>query len=355
MKRMPSLSVSVLSLLASSTCIATTLHVCPAGCDFARIQDAVNAAASGDTIEVAQGRYVENVRIVAKNLQIVGAGNGRTVVDGASRDSVFTLGTGADSPFAEISISNLAVTHGMATNGGGISVLAGAFANLQGVLAVSNVAHNNGAGIYINTPGAPTTTIKGCAVHNNKVDQNTTFTTGGGIAIFSSIVTIDSSTITRNIVPLAGGGVAFTAGESGAVTITSSSIVDNQTQQDLLNNIFVGGGGGVYFDGPGGGSLTVSKSDVSRNTSAGAAGGLETFGTAVISDTIVSRNLSRGGGGISTGGSGRPLTLKNDYIVQNAGGAGPGGVDNGGSPLFITHTTIKDNVPDDCEGTDCPP
>jgi len=62
MKRMPSLSVSVLSLLASSTCIATTLHVCPVGCDFARIQDAVNAAASGDTIEVAPGRRVACIK-----------------------------------------------------------------------------------------------------------------------------------------------------------------------------------------------------------------------------------------------------------------------------------------------------
>jgi hypothetical protein len=110
------------------------------------------------------------------------------------------------------------------------------------------------------------------------------------------------------------------------VTITSTSVVDNQTQQAILNQLFAGGGGGMV-----------------------------TFGTAVVLDTIIARNLGVSGAGIFTGGSGRPLTLKNDYIVQNtANTGGAGGIDNAGSPLTLVHTTIKDNIPNDCEGTGCP-
>lgn len=228
-------------------------------------------------------------------------------------------------------------------------MLRGAFAHLQGIIAVSNIANAAGAGIYINTPGAPTTTIKGCSVHNNKVDQARIEYMGGGISIVSSDVSIDSSTITRNIIPNWGGGGGISSGPGGSggivahVTITSSSIVDNTA--DL--------GAGVGFDGENGGSLTISKSDISRNNGNSLGGGLDTLGQTTVSDTIIGRNVSHEGGGIFSGGPGT-LTLKNDYIVQNTGTPGTGGV-NSNNPIVLSHTLIKDNVPNDCTGAGCPP
>jgi hypothetical protein len=39
--------------------LANKLFVCPSNCAFAKIQVAVDAAASGDVIQIAAGRYSE--------------------------------------------------------------------------------------------------------------------------------------------------------------------------------------------------------------------------------------------------------------------------------------------------------
>ena len=56
-----------------------------------RIQGAVNAAATGDSVNVASGKYLENVKI-DKSLTLNGAGKGSTIVDGKKTGSVFTVG-----------------------------------------------------------------------------------------------------------------------------------------------------------------------------------------------------------------------------------------------------------------------
>jgi len=73
---------------------ANTLHVC-ATCAHKTIQSAVNDAASGDTVAVAAGRYVENITARGKSLTIQGAGSPTTSVVAAGRGPVFTLGSGA--------------------------------------------------------------------------------------------------------------------------------------------------------------------------------------------------------------------------------------------------------------------
>jgi hypothetical protein len=54
----------------------TILNVSTAPGDFHTIQDAVNAAVNGDTIEIAPGTYVEQVTINGKDLTVHGAGDG---------------------------------------------------------------------------------------------------------------------------------------------------------------------------------------------------------------------------------------------------------------------------------------
>lgn len=59
----------VLSLVLAAFVIFSTLSsageltVCPEGCDYTKIQDAVDFANSGDTIIVGDGTYTENVKV----------------------------------------------------------------------------------------------------------------------------------------------------------------------------------------------------------------------------------------------------------------------------------------------------
>ena len=49
--------------------------------DHTSIQDAIDAAGSGDTIRVWEGTYTENV-VVDKRMDLVGNGSGETTIDG---------------------------------------------------------------------------------------------------------------------------------------------------------------------------------------------------------------------------------------------------------------------------------
>ena len=54
---------------------AATLTVCPSGCPYTVIQDAVNAAAPGDTVQVSAGTYTQTVTIIT-SLTLAGVGVG---------------------------------------------------------------------------------------------------------------------------------------------------------------------------------------------------------------------------------------------------------------------------------------
>lgn len=61
---------------------AGTLTVCPSGCQFSKIQDALNAAQPGDTIEIKEGTYAENLT-VNKSLKLIGEGRDAVTIKGA--------------------------------------------------------------------------------------------------------------------------------------------------------------------------------------------------------------------------------------------------------------------------------
>src|SRR5262249_2556532 len=150
------------------------ITVCAAGCQFSMIQDAVNAAVSGTTINVGAGTYAENVSINQVSsrrkfvLSIEGADPVSTIVDGSGASSVFTI-VGAK---ATVTLRKLTMRNGLAPGTG-------------------TVVPTEGGGVFAGL-GA-TVEIDSCVVSGNHADH------GAGIAADDGGLTIRLSTISNNL------------------------------------------------------------------------------------------------------------------------------------------------------------
>lgn len=186
---------------------------------------------SPQTIALTHGEL-----LIDKNLSIVGTGANLLTVSGNNANRVFrVINTTA-------SINSLTVTGGNADNGGGIfsfgsqltitnSVIAGntASANAGGIynidgtleLSTSTVSGNTAgdAGGGITNGGAPAV----LNVINSTISGNTALN-GGGI-FTNGQVTVRSSTITRNVASINGGGIANFTGE--AVSLGNTIVAGN--------------------------------------------------------------------------------------------------------------------------------
>lgn len=87
--------------------------------NFGTIQAAVDAAATGDTILVRPGAYLENVRIISKGVTLKSTdGPETTIIDGSGLSSTLYY-----SGYYENNVlDGFTVTNGYAGNGGGIYI-----------------------------------------------------------------------------------------------------------------------------------------------------------------------------------------------------------------------------------------
>jgi hypothetical protein len=247
---------------------AATLTVCPSGppaCTYSHIQDAINAASSGDTITIAAGTYTEHLTIGGKNLSLTGAGAANTTIDGQNTDRVVLI-----NPGTQVSISGVTITRGTSSTGGGI--------NNFGTLTL-----------------------------NNSTVTNNTAGNGGGIANSGGTVTLNGSTVSHNTADGAGGGIYNT----GTMTVNNSTVSDNTGN----NGRSVGVGGGIANIG--GGKLTLNNSTVSGNTVfVQTGGGIYNTGTLTINNSkVIGNRAGSGAGGIAV--SGGTLTLNNSTVQCN--------------------------------------
>ena len=284
--------------------------------DYTTIQAAILAAKDGDTIQVAQGVYAENITITSsKQISIQGgwsddfasrsSDSSLTVIDGGGKGQVIHISPGLGMTI-NLSIEDFTIKNGAAENGGGICAVA------------------NGAGTRIML------TLNRCAI-----SENTSTDHGGGFnleAIQGSLVAnIINSTISSNRSRLFGGGLRLNGFMGGSATL---NMVNDWVQDNIAEEV---GGGGIAVYGA---KATV----VNLN----------------LSESIVSRNQGPNGGGVFGYAWGQDavvwMTLKNNLITHNssqqggaicscAGVTDPTFSEAGGSIIWnLTNNTITANA-----------
>jgi len=338
------------------TAEAGTLLVCPT-CNHTTIQSAVNDAADNDEINIAAGRYIENITISGKSLTLLGAGNvkgsGETLVLAAGRGPVFTLGSGVAGD-----TNHVALLFGMTISGGnhnggtgvggGVQVRSGAYLRMVNCVVRDSYA-TFGGGVGVDSPGAPTSTIVNSLITDNAAPgPQGKASAGGGVYVAAgSSLWIDTSSIVRNI---SGGGGGIYADQQTNLTLSNVNVAQNSTTPySTPQGPTDGDGAGLETLG----DFTISDSLFTFNTAFGDNGGggilmaIHDSGPHTISRSTFTHNglfaSSAHGGGIfayaySTG----TYTLDHSFVEQNLEG---GGIWNDSNvAAVITNSVVTDNT-----------
>ena len=255
------------------------------------IQGAVNAAQSGDTINVAAGTYKENVK-VDKNLAINGAGAGKTIVDGHDSGPVFDLGL-SNTP-TEVKLIGMTIQGG---NGKRVQVGPDQFATIGGGIQNYNCK---------------------LTVANSIISGNIATWSGGGIHNdINSTLTLTGTTVTGNTATYLGGGIM---NDHSNLIMNSGSSITNNT----VNSNGFSGGGGVYTDS---GTMVMNGGTISGNKVVGAVvAGAEPFGGGIYNDRST-------------------FTMNGGTVTDNTAGFGAGGVYiDVGSVFTMNGGTISGNM-----------
>lgn len=383
-RRMIAWAAAACAAVTASASTAATWNVCQSGCTHSTVQGAVDAAASGDRIVIAPGRYVGNITITGKELTITGSTKDASQVQliGAGVGPVLTLGANTGGPYYDEFIEYVTVTGGShlrgTAQGGGIQVRQGATLLLFNSNVIGNTAAAGG-GVSVNTPGGRLSEIQ----LNCLVASNTAYI-GGGVylAANSSLSLSDECVVSNNT---ASGNAALPAGglgggvyaEAGSQLILSQPIITNNsaTAPAVCDKrpSCASAGGGAYILG----QVNIVAADITSNNvynnSGSARGGglyLAVSPAQLISGNVIAHNSVYSGVSPATGGgifasSNDPevsWTLDSDAIVfNNAGTNDPsappaaGGVQNVGKLVLTNGTNMTGNFPTQClGGTGCP-
>lgn len=317
MKRI--VSISLAFILCTTLCLSQKVIRVPQ--DSATIQAAINGAANGDTVLVAEGTYLVNLtinkKIVLGSLFIVDGETShisKTILDGGSpivgdSASVILIGAGTDST---TQIKGFTIRNGRGTRG-----------------LYDGVYWRGGLGINIVAGGARIT-------HNTITDNSLTSGDalyGGGIAISSDWVgywIIEHNRIIHNQLSTSISNV-FAGAESGGVALGGSGrfchnvVYENSASYSGTGTQVYGSGGGVTIAASSGTSdVLFANNHIWKNFTNKWAGGIYTghLGGATLrvtfANNIISGNSSPlyGAGLLFSSGE---HTLVNNTITNNSG------------------------------------
>ena len=347
--------VLVFVLVSLANPVNVRAAVLTVGIDCATLQDCIDNAVGGDTIQVPAGSYATHV-FVDKPLTINGASAQSTRLDGSSSNRVISVSLGIP-----ITLTNLTIQNGnVADQGGGLS--ASARVVLENVDLIQNQSTVSGGGIW--TDGDLSAT-------NVRVEMNHCLgpsCDGGGIFAAGATLITGTSIISGNVADGSGGGVYAYAGvrahnititnnvsqesggglwANGALTLTNATVISNYSQFN---------GGGIHANGSGwvdlgsfernvadfaggglsiGNDLAVTASDFTANQAASTGGAISTQGDITLSDSLITGNISMGSGGGLIAANG--LVVSSTFTLNEATMTGGGALINGNGVISNSH------------------
>jgi len=255
-------------LLLTSTAFATDRLV-PS--QYLTIQQAIDAAGTGDTVivadEVYTGRGNRDIDFKGKTITVRSEnGPESCTIDCQALGRGFYFHSGEDKSSV---LDGFTISNGYASYGAGI--WCSSSPTITNCTLTGNTASNQGGGIYCK--GRPT--LSNCAITGNTAED------GGGIYCHRSQPTITHCTITGNTGENGGGLYLYRVSPG---TITTCAIASNQA-------VF---GGGIYCYGS---NPTVRNCTISGNSASNDGGGIfcETNSSLTLTNTILWLNEDSGG------------------------------------------------------------
>jgi Ca2+-binding RTX toxin-like protein len=276
------------------------------------LREAVLDAGDGDTIEIPPGDYNASLGqiLIEHEVTIRDKGPGPAVVHANGEDRVFQIAG------AHVTLDNVSADAGVAPldndkrhRGGDIMVANAGTLTMNGGVVENGLAPSAasdqvgfGGGVY----NAGTVLLQGVLVTNNEADHGF----GGGVYTDTTgTTTIQSSVITDNRSPVAGGGVMADA---------QTNVIDS-----LIQGNHAGDGAGVYASFFGSNvSVDIEDSTITGNTAALVGGGIRVLSSTLElnSSTVSDNTAGNDGGGIEALASAQApatVSMHNSILAEN--------------------------------------